>query len=213
MNRGIRAQQREQTRQSLLRESRRLFATVGYGAVGLAEITAAAGVTKGAFYHHFGGKAEVFRAVLAWVQQEVADQVAASAGAHTDAWDRLTAGCRAFLAASTDPEIQRIMLIDGPAVLGWAEWRALDEENSARHLAEALTELIEAGVIERQPVAPLTHLLSGAMNEAALWLATSRGPDDLAHTWAALSRMLTALRAPQARRIRPAPNIRPTPHN
>lgn len=194
MNRGIRTQQREQTRQALLRESRRLFATVGYGAVGLAEIVAAAGVTKGAFYHHFGGKAEVFRAVLAEVQREVAEQVAAAADAHDDPWTRLTAGCRAFLAASTDPAIQRVMLVDGPAVLGWAEWRALDEENSARHLAEALTELIGAGVIAEQPVAPLAHLLSGAMNEAALWLATSRDPADLTHTWAALSRMLTALR-------------------
>lgn len=194
MNRGIRTQQREQTRQALLRESRRLFATVGYGVVGLAEIVAAAGVTKGAFYHHFGGKAEVFRAVLAEVQREVAEQVAAAADAHDDPWTRLTAGCRAFLAASTDPAIQRVMLVDGPAVLGWAEWRALDEENSARHLAEALTELIGAGVIAEQPVAPLAHLLSGAMNEAALWLATSRDPADLTHTWAALSRMLTALR-------------------
>jgi hypothetical protein len=85
--------------------------------------------------------------------------------------------------------------VDGPAVLGWAEWRALDEVNSAHHLAEALTGLIAAGVITRQPVAPLTHLLSGAMNEAALWLATSSDPDDLADTWSALARLLESLRS------------------
>ncbi len=194
MSDGSRAQQREQTRQALLRESRRLFATWGYGAVGLSEIVRAAGVTKGALYHHFGSKADAFRAVLEEVQQEVAEAVRLAAAAQDDPWAQLTAGCRAFLAASTDPRIQRIMLVDGPAVLGWQQWRALDEAASARHLAEALTALIDEGVIAAQPVAPLTHLLSGAMNEAALWLATSTDPEDLTHTWAALSRMLEALR-------------------
>lgn len=190
----IRARQREQTRQALLRESRRLFATLGYGGVGLAQIVGAAGVTKGALYHHFDSKADVFRAVLEQVQQEVARSVVAAAEAHDDPWAQLTAGCRAFLAAGTDPDVQRIMLIDGPAVLGWSEWRAQDEAASARHLAEALAELIDQGVIAAQPVEPLARLLSGAMNEAALWLATSDDPDDLDRTWAALSRLLESLR-------------------
>jgi hypothetical protein len=86
------------------------------------------------------------------------------------------------------------MLVDGPAVLGWTEWRALDEATSVHHLAEALTGLVTAGVITEQPVAPLTHLLSGAMNEAALWLASSSDPKDLADTWSALSRLLESLR-------------------
>ncbi|AWS44935.1 TetR/AcrR family transcriptional regulator [Streptosporangium sp. 'caverna'] len=189
-----RARQREQTRQTLLRESRRLFATLGYGAVGLSEIVRAAGVTKGALYHHFDSKAALFRAVLEEVQQQVAQTVAATAEAHDDPWTQFTAGCQAFLTAGTDPDVQRIMLVDGPSVLGWNEWRALDEAASARHLAEALTALIEGGVIAPQPVAPLTHLLSGAMNEAALWLAGSANPDDLTDARAALSRMLEALR-------------------
>ncbi|MDA3643998.1 TetR/AcrR family transcriptional regulator [Saccharopolyspora indica] len=193
---GIRAQQREQTRRTLLRESRKLFATKGYGAVGLSEIVRTAGVTKGALYHHFDSKAELFRAVLEQVQHEVAEQVAATADAETDPWAQLTAGCRAFLTASTGADVQRIMLVDGPAVLGWTEWRALDEASSAHHLTEALTALIEAGVITHQPVAPLAHLLSGAMNEAALWLAVSGHPGDLDDTWAALARMLESLRAP-----------------
>lgn len=195
MAHGVRAQRREQTRQTLLRESRRLFATQGYGAVGLSHIVSAAGVTKGALYHHFDSKVDVFRAVLADVQREVAEQVVAAAEAHDDPWAQLTAGCQAFLAASLAPDVQRIMLVDGPAVLGWHEWRALDEAASASHLAEALTVLIERGTLAPQPVAPLTHLLSGAMNEAALWLAESANPDDFHHTWAALSRMLESLRA------------------
>ncbi|MBN6051882.1 helix-turn-helix transcriptional regulator [Nonomuraea sp. RK-328] len=195
MTEGTRARRREQTRRTLLREGRRLFATRDYGAVGLAEIVQAAGVTKGALYHHFASKADLFRAVLQEVQQEVAREVAETAAAQDDPWEQLATGCRAFLTASTAPDIQRIMLIDGPAVLGWSEWRALDEAASARHLAEALTTLVDEGVIPPQPVEPLTHLLSGAMNEAALWLAGSTGPGDLDDTWNALSRMLRSLRA------------------
>jgi AcrR family transcriptional regulator len=153
-------------------------------------------VTKGALYHHFDGKADLFRAVLERVQQDVAARVAAAADAEPDPWAQLTAGCRAFLVASTAPEVQQVMLVDGPAVLGWAQWRAIDEAASGRLLEEALTALVEAGVVARQPVAPLTRLLSGAMNEAALWLARSADPaGDLADTWAALTRLLTALRA------------------
>ncbi|MFJ3875879.1 TetR/AcrR family transcriptional regulator [Streptomyces sp. NPDC090077] len=194
MTGGVRAQQREQTRQVLLLESRRLFSDLGYASVGLAEIGRAAGVTKGALYHHFGSKAEVFRAVLEQVQGEVAVQVAAAADAREHAWDQLTSGCQAFLTASTDPALQRIMLVDGPAVLGWREWRAMNEATSGRHLAEALTVLIAEGSIPDQPVAPLTHLLSGAMNEAALWLAASEDAADLEDTRQALARMLEALR-------------------
>ncbi|GGX27103.1 TetR family transcriptional regulator [Streptomyces chryseus] len=179
----------------MLRESRRLFSTLGYASVGLSEIVRAAGVTKGALYHHFGSKAELFRAVLEQVQQEVAAHIAATADAREDAWDQLTSGCQAFLSASTDPALQRIMLVDGPAVLGWRDWRAMNEATSGRHLAEALTVLIREGTIPAQPVAPLTHLLSGAMNEAALWLAASQSSADLADTRQALARMLEALRA------------------
>ncbi|AFT99238.1 TetR/AcrR family transcriptional regulator [Nocardia brasiliensis] len=191
----IRTQQREETRRALLHTSRRLFAAKGYGAVGLSEIVSATGVTKGALYHHFDSKAALFGAVLEQVQQEVGARVSAAAETVTDPWDQLIAGCEAFLTACTDPEIQRIMLIDGPAVLGWNEWRALDAAASARHLEEALQTLIDAGVLARQPVAPLTHLLSGAMNEAALWLATTTDLRALTDTTAALRRLLEGCRA------------------
>src|ERR1700754_4466256 len=191
MPQGTRAQQRERTRATLLEVSRQLFATRGYAAVGLAEIVHAAGVTKGALYHHFeGGKSDLFRAVLAQVQADVAQTVAATADAEDDRWAQLTAGCRAFLTASTDPAVRRIMLVDGPAVLGWSEWRALDEAESASHLADSLAALVDAGIIAAQPVSPLARLLSGAMNEAALWLAETGNPADLDDVLAALFRML-----------------------
>lgn len=188
------AEQRARTRRALTAEGRRLFARSGYGAVALTEITQGAGVTKGALYHHFGSKAGLFRAVVEQVQHGVADRVAAAAESVDDPWEQLVLGCRAFLTASADPDVQQIMLIDAPAVLGWHEWRTMDEAASARHLAEALTTLIDNGIIARQPVAPLAHLLSGAMNEAALWLARSTGPHDLADTAAALDRLLESLR-------------------
>lgn len=192
---NVRARQRERTRQALVREGRRLFATRGYGEVSLAEIVGAAGVTKGALYHLFQSKTELFRAVLEQVQDEVAQTVARTADAEDDIWTRFTAGCRAFLTASTAPDVQRIMLLDGPAVLGWNEWRAMDESGSASHLAEAIEELIREGVIAPQPVAPVTHLLSGAMNEAALWLAASGDPEaGLDDVWRPLAQMLDALR-------------------
>ncbi|MEU7984676.1 helix-turn-helix domain-containing protein [Streptosporangium canum] len=196
MNRAPRskAQQRLETRRALVAEGRRLFARRGYGAVSLAEIVESAEMTKGALYHHFDSKADLFRTVVEQVQQEVADRVTAAAEARENPWEQLIAGCHAFLAASSDPEVQQIMLIDGPAVLGWEEWRAMDEASSARHLTEALTTLMEAGVIVRQPVAPLARLLSGAMNEAALWLARSADPAGLADTTAALSRLMASLR-------------------
>ncbi|MDF5759332.1 TetR/AcrR family transcriptional regulator [Spongiactinospora sp. TRM90649] len=189
-----RLERREQTRAALVAEGRRLFAAKGYGAVGLAEIVAAAKVTKGALYHHFDSKADLFRAVLQQVQDEVGAQVAEVADAQEDPWAQFTAGCRCFLSVTTHPDVQRIMLIDGPAVLGWSEWRAMDEAASARHLAEAITGLMDDGVIARRPVRPLTHLLSGAMNEAALFLAGSSDPQDLPDTVAALTRILESLR-------------------
>lgn len=191
----LRNRQREQTRRTLLDESRRLFAAKGYAAVGLSEITAAAGVTKGALYHNFASKTELFRAVLQEVQDEVGERVAAAADARPEPWDQLVAGCEAFLTTCVDPEIQRIMLIDGPAVLGWREWRAMDEGASARHLHEALSELAATGVIAPQPITPLTHLLSGAMNEAAMWLADATEPNALADTISALRRLLDSVRS------------------
>lgn len=189
-----RAARREATAAALMAEARERFARQGYADVGLAQIVAAAGVTKGALYHHFGSKAGLFRAVVGQLQEEVADRVAAAADRHADPWDQLVAGCEAFLAAGADPEVRRIMLIDAPAVLGWHEWRAIDEASSGRLLVDVLNTLIAGGTIARQPVEPLARLLSGAMNEAAMWLAEEGASAGLADTTAALRRLLSSLR-------------------
>ncbi|NEE03745.1 TetR/AcrR family transcriptional regulator [Phytoactinopolyspora halotolerans] len=188
------AQQREETTRALVEHARRLFAAKGYAHVSLTEIVQAAGVTKGALYHHFSGKDDVFRAVLEHVHGEVAERIA-DAAPDADPWTQLVAGCRAFLTASTEPGIQRIMLIDAPSVLGWSDWRDLDAATSMQQLEAALTQLVDDGVIVDQPITPLAHLLSGAMNEAALWLARSPNRDrDLEDTMATLTRLLQSLR-------------------
>ncbi|MEJ8632671.1 TetR/AcrR family transcriptional regulator [Streptomyces sp. MS2.AVA.5] len=188
-----RAEQRAFTRQALLVEGRRRFAADGYHHVVLAEVAQAVGVTKGAAYHHFDSKAGLFRAVVAEVQQELGERVATAAEQYDDLWEQLRAGCRAFLGAGTDPAVRQILLLDAPTVLGWDEWRALDEASSARHLSEALQALAAAGIIADQPVEPLTRLLSGAMNETAHWIA--RGGDPHAAEQA-LDRLLTGLHTP-----------------
>lgn len=188
-----RTEQRLATRADLLAEGRLRFALDGFHLVALEDVARAVGVTKGAAYHHFGSKVGLFRAVVEGVQLEVADRVAAAADQSRDEWQQLILGCRAFLAASSDPAVQRIMLVDAPTVLGWNDWRAIDESSSARLLGEALEALMSAGVIDVQPVQPLARLLSGAMNEAALWLAQSADAS-LDETMHALEQLLEGIR-------------------
>ncbi|HEU5126378.1 MAG TPA: TetR/AcrR family transcriptional regulator [Glycomyces sp.] len=190
-----RAEQREATRRALLDEGRRRFGAEGYHDVVLTEIAQAAGVTKGAAYHHFGSKLGLFRAVAAELQHELGERVAALADRRDDPWERLLAGCRAFLAAGADPTVRRVLLVDAPTVLGWDEWRAMDEDSSARHLAEALEAAAAAGRLPDRPVEPLARLLSGAMNEAVLWLARTEDPNAREQTERALEALLDGLRA------------------
>lgn len=190
-----RAAQREATRSLLVEHALELFAEHGYGAVSIPDVVRAAGLTKGAVYHQFDGKADLFAAVLTHVQQGVGEAVATAADAESSGWDGLIAGCRAFLQASTAADVRRIMLVDGPAVLGWDRWRALDDAASGRHLVEALDALMASGELTARPVEPLARLLSGAMNEAALWLARpDAAPADLEHAVEALTAMLEGLR-------------------
>lgn len=191
---ATKAAQREATTWALLTEARRQFAERGYAGVSLSEIVDGVGVTKGALYHLFSGKKALFRAVVGEVHTEVAERVAA-ASPEADLWTQLLAGCEMFLRASTAPGIQQIMLIDAPAVLGWNAWRELDAATSMQQLEDILQALIDEGVISDQPVPPLVHLLSGAMNESALWLAHSDDRErDLADAMTALTRLLESLR-------------------
>src|SRR5689334_23813839 len=110
------AEQREATTAALIAAARELFAERGYAGVGTEEIVQRAGVTRGALYHHFkGGKEDLFRAVLVQVSAETTARVLAAANAATDPWSELVCGIEAFLDASAIPEVQRIVLVDGPS--------------------------------------------------------------------------------------------------
>ncbi len=171
-----RAEHVTDTRRALVEAARALFAERGYAATGTEDIVGAARVTRGALYHHFRDKADLFRAVMAECAQEMAqrlvEQETLRAQAESgDAWQLLRTGFQSFLDACTDPDFQRIVLIEGPAVLGHNAWDALVEEHGYGLLAEALTEAIREGRIEDLPVPPLTRMLASLISEASLYIA------------------------------------------
>jgi AcrR family transcriptional regulator len=187
------AQQREETTRTLVATARDLFAGKGFAHVSLNEIAQVAGVTKGALYHYYAGKDDVFRVVLGQIHEELAAEVGAVAAG--DPWRSLVQGCRTFLELATDARNRRILLVDAPAVLGWEAWRELDENASMRHLIDQLRVLVDAGLMADQPLEPLAHLISGALNEAALWLAASTEPErDRDQVMASLERLLDGLK-------------------
>ena len=167
--------QSDSTRRKLIAVARRLFATRGYTGTSISDITARAKVTRGALYHHFSDKEELFRAVFEQVEEElVARSTAAATGSRPA--KRLEAAVGAFLDACLDRDVQQVVLLDGPSVLGWETASRIDEETSLGSL-EALLELaMNEGQIKRQPVEPLAMVLLGALNQAALAIARS---DDL----------------------------------
>ncbi|MGO4547740.1 TetR/AcrR family transcriptional regulator [Paenibacillus sp. 2TAB23] len=178
--------------------AREHFTDHGYAECSLEEIARSAEVTRGALYHHFENKKGLFRVVLASVQEEVAQCIEEEASQSEDMFEQLYLGCRAFVTAATEPANRRIMLIDGPAVLGWEEWRQLDAKQSMRLLRGQLELMQLQGSLQNIRLDAATHLLSGALNEAALWLAQKTDAeeadaalDDCLHT---LRRLLDGLR-------------------
>ncbi|WP_064199746.1 TetR/AcrR family transcriptional regulator [Brevibacillus brevis] len=169
------AEQKQQTMQKLIEVAREMFSKKGYADAAMEDIVKQAGVTRGALYHNFGSKEGLFEAVLASVQQEIGERVEAEAAKSEEPWQQLILGCLAFVSSAVEQRNKRILLIDGPAVIGWEKWRRMDEETSMRHLREQLLTMQEQGYLRPVSIDALTHLLSGAMNEAVLWI--SETPD------------------------------------
>ena len=189
------AEQRAETTRRLIRAARAQFTEHGYAQTSTEAIVHLAGVTRGALYHHFGNKEGLFKAVVAEVQHDIAERVTEASQVPEHPWDQLILGCHAFLRASLEPDMQRILLIDGPAIIGWDVWRQMDAENAMRLLEEGIRELAESHIIEVASVPAATHLLSGAMNEAVLWIARSSEPlQALDETIAVLEQLLAGLR-------------------
>lgn len=174
--RKTQAERRADTQRRLIAAARRLFADKGYAATGTPEIVAAAGVTRGALYHHYADKTALFAAVVAQEHALLAMAVnAASAGADEPGPVKaLIAGGDAFLDAMQDPGRRRILLVDAPAVLGRAALDAIDAQHGLRTLIEGVTAAIDAKAIRDLPVNALAHLLNALFDRAAL-----AAPEDL----------------------------------
>lgn len=194
------AAQREATTAALIEAARGLFAQRGYAAVGTEEIVKRAGVTRGALYHHFPrGKEELFKAVLVQVSAETLRRVLTEAGRTDDPWEELVLGAEAFLDACASPEVQRVMLIDGPAVLGWDVWRAVDSDYGFGILERAVQNAMDAGRLLPGSATAVAHVLSGALDEAAMVVARADDPaaarEEMSQT---IRRLLDGLRGPTA---------------
>ena len=190
------AERSAQTRRLLLDVARRLFAEHGYAGTATEQVVQQAGVTRGALYYHFRNKQDLFRAVVEDLQEELMQRLLAAAAAETDPWQRLRAGMHAFLDACREPAIRRIVLLDAPSVLGWAAWREIDARYGFGLLRAVLQGLMDAGLLEPQPVEPLAHVLLGALSEAGMVIAQA---DDVEAArdavGASLDRLVRGLRA------------------
>ncbi|HEY5155025.1 MAG TPA: helix-turn-helix domain-containing protein [Acidimicrobiales bacterium] len=163
------------TRTTILAAARRLFGSEGYAQTSTEDVAAAAGVTKGALYHHFANKNELMRAVYEQVKREITEQVA-PAFVDNESWPGLLAGCQSILDANLDPEVRQIVLLDGPSVLGWEVTREIEGRYGAIVLRGALRKAMNAGVIERQPLVPLAQMLNGALTEGCTLISTAEDP-------------------------------------
>jgi AcrR family transcriptional regulator len=167
----------DRTRRDLVDAGRALFVEKGYFETSISDLVTRSGVgTRGAFYHHFKDKAELFRAVFEEVERDLTLRSLASPPHGADAWEKLSVGMRGFLESALEPEVQRVMLIDGPVVLGWRTLRSIQEGNSIALINEMVDEAIAEGIIDDQPVGELTHLLVAAVEEAALLVAHADRP-------------------------------------
>jgi len=170
-----RVAQGEATRRTLLDAARVTFGSQGYAATSLDEIVAAAGVTKGALYHHFADKESLFRAVFEQVEREASDQAVVEF-LQPDPWQALIVGCRLWVEAHLAPDVRQIVLNDARGVLGWELARAIETRFSTVAVRAALRKAMSAGVLMRQPLRPLALMLTGALSESCLYVAESDDP-------------------------------------
>ena len=175
-----------------------MFAEGGYHATAAGEVVGRAGLTRGAMYHHFEDKRDLFRAVVEEVEAEVDGIILAEARRALEEtssqWEAFRAGHRAYLDACLRPEVRRVLLVDGPAVLGWEEWHEIDAAHAVRQIQAGLEAMMEGGMMEPGPTGPLAHLLHGAVLEAALYVAGCEDPASARdEVWDGLERLLKGL--------------------
>jgi AcrR family transcriptional regulator len=166
-----------QTRARLVKAAERLFAQRGYANVGTNEIVHAAKTTRGGLYYHFKDKKDLFRAVHEQVEERIAAGIATKlASADHDLIEMLHLGVSSFLDVCMDPKVARIALVDAPSILGWKEWREVDQRHGLGLIMAGLELGVADGIIAPQPVKPLAHLLLGAAGEAGMMIANAPDP-------------------------------------
>jgi AcrR family transcriptional regulator len=164
-------EQAEATQAALIAAARKLFAKRGYAAVPTEEIVQLAGVTRGALYHHFRDKRDLFRAVVEKLEQETVEKIASAAFSESDPWLSQQTALGAFLDVCLEPDVQRIILTDAPSVLGLEAWREIEAKYGLALVQAGIQSVMDAGYIEKQPVEPLSHLFLGALTEGGLLIA------------------------------------------
>lgn len=174
---GRREQEARATRDALVQAGLELFTEHGYAEVGTEQIVKRAKVTRGALYHHFKDKRDLFRAVHERVEIGLVERIGARMeGASGDPWEVMVTGLRATLDASAEPSVRQIALVDAPAVLGWREWREVEERYGLGLMRAALGGAIEAGVLREAPLYGLSHLMLAALVEAAFMVTNADDP-------------------------------------
>jgi AcrR family transcriptional regulator len=173
---GRRETEARATREALIEAALELFTERGYAAVGTEEIVARAKVTRGALYHHFEDKRDLFRAVFQRVEGGLMERIGARMKAASDPWELMLNGMRSFLDACEEPAVKQVALTDAPSVLGWQEWREIDNRHGLGLTRTALEGAVAAGVLRPIAVEPMAHLFVAALSEAAFVIAYANRP-------------------------------------
>jgi AcrR family transcriptional regulator len=193
---GRREAEARATRDALIEAALELFTERGYSGVGTEEIVALAKVTRGALYHHFTDKRDLFRAVFERVEGDLMKRIGATMESASDPWDLMFSGMRAFLDACEEPAVKQISLTDAPAVLGWQEWREIDNRHGLGLTRAALDAAVESGAIRPIATEPMAHLFVAALSEAAFVIAHADHPREArAEVEEALRQLVEGLRA------------------
>ena len=172
--------QGSETQKTLRREARKIFAKKGYSGANTNELVQRARVTKGALYHHFANKRELYRSVVEDMERELVerleDAATAAAGGRRDPWERLRAMCRAYLDACRDPALARMLVLEAPVVLGWKTWCDLEQKYEVAAFARCLEEANRDAGALREPAETLAQVILGALTTGARVIATAADP-------------------------------------
>ncbi|BDT91802.1 MULTISPECIES: TetR/AcrR family transcriptional regulator [Nocardia] len=180
----------ENTRRTLLETAARLFAEREYADLSAEELVRAAGLTRGALYHHFDGKKGLFEAVVDELEDRAAQRIRAAIDSATDPFERVDRSLEAFLDVCTEPDYRHIVLLQGPIALGWRRWREVDQRHLSSLVLEGARNLLDAGLIQPHPPELLASAFYGALTEMSLIIAESADTEKGRAEAAALARAL-----------------------